>query len=97
MKLRVLFLSSLIYVCQGAQGFIYADPKNSNVEDIGNRDINKGNWNFTSIEKEIALGKQLAQDIERQVKLIDDPEINEFVSRVGQNLVRNSEDRKSVV
>ena len=44
-----------------------------------------------SIEKEIALGKGLAQDIERQVKLIDDPEINEFVSRVGQNLVRNSD------
>ena len=65
--------------------------KNSDVEEIGNRDINKGNWNMMSIEKEIALGKQLAQDIERQVKLIDDPEINEFVSRVGQNLVRNSD------
>src|SRR5262245_24028984 len=65
--------------------------KNSDVDEIGNRDINKGNWNMMSIEKEIALGKQLAQDIERQVKLIDDPEINEFVSRVGQNLVRNSD------
>ena len=65
--------------------------KNSDVEEIGNRNINKGNWNMMSIEKEIALGKGLAQDIERQVKLIDDPEINEFVSRVGQNLVRNSD------
>jgi beta-barrel assembly-enhancing protease len=65
--------------------------KHSDVEEIGNRDINKGSWNMMSIEKEIALGKQLAQDIERQVKLIDDPEINEFVSRVGQNLVRNSD------
>ena len=48
--------------------------KNSDVDEIGNRNINKGNWNMMSIEKEIALGKQLAQDIERQVKLIDDPE-----------------------
>ncbi len=91
MKLRVLFLSSLIYVCQGAQGFIYADPKNSNVEDIGNRDINKGNWNFTSIEKEIALGRSLATEIEKQVKLVSDPEVTEYVSRVGQNIVRNSD------
>src|SRR5262245_46681221 len=65
--------------------------KNSDVDDIGNRDINKGNWNMMSIEKEIALGKQLAQEIERQVKLIDDPEISEYVSKVGQNLVKNSD------
>jgi predicted Zn-dependent protease len=65
--------------------------KNSDVDEIGNRDINKGNWNMMSIEKEIALGKQLAQDIERQVKLIDDPEISEYVSKVGQNLVKNSD------
>ena len=73
------------------QGFIYADPKNSNVEDIGNRDINKGNWNFTSIEKEIALGRSLATEIEKQVKLVSDPEVMEYVSRVGQNIVRNSD------
>jgi predicted Zn-dependent protease len=68
-------------------------PKNSDVENIGNRDINKGigNWNLTSLEKEIALGRQLAADIERQVKLIEDPRVNEYVNRVGQNLVRNSD------
>lgn len=67
--------------------------KHSDVDEIGNRDINKGNWNMMSIEKEIALGKQLAQDIERQVKLIDDPEISEYVSKVGQNLVKNSDSK----
>ncbi len=67
--------------------------KNADVDEIGNRDINKGNWNMMSIEKEIALGKQLAQDIERQVKLIDDPEISEYVSKVGQNLVKNSDSK----
>jgi beta-barrel assembly-enhancing protease len=66
-------------------------PKNSDVDEVGNRNINKGNWNMISLEKEIALGKSLAQDIERQVKLINDPEITEYVNRVGQNLVKNSD------
>src|SRR5207247_984498 len=64
---------------------------NSDVENIGNRNINKGSLNFFSLEKEIQLGRQLSADIERQVKLIDDPVINEYVNRVGQNLVRNSD------
>jgi predicted Zn-dependent protease len=65
--------------------------KNSDVDNIGNRNINKGSINFTSLEKEIALGRQLAAEVERQTKLIDDPTINEYVNRVGQNLVRNSD------
>ncbi len=59
-------------------------------DEIGNRDVGKG-INFYSLEKEIALGKQLAQDIEKQAKIIDDPVISEYVNRVGQNLVRNSD------
>ncbi len=68
-------------------------PKNSDVDNIGNRNINKGlgNLNFTSLEKEIALGRQLAAEVERQVKLVTDPKVNEFVNRVGQNIVRNSD------
>jgi predicted Zn-dependent protease len=64
-------------------------PKD-NPEEIGNRDVGKG-VNFYSLEKEIALGKQLAQEVERQAKIIDDPIIAEYVNRVGQNLVRNSD------
>ena len=60
------------------------------VEAIGDRDVGKG-VNFYSLEKEIALGKQVAQEIERQAKVIDDPVIAEYVNRVGQNLVRNSD------
>jgi len=63
--------------------------KNSDVDNIGNRNINKGSINFISFDKEIAMGRQLAAEIERQVKLIEDPTINEYVNRVGQNLVRN--------
>ena len=91
MKMGVLVLSSLLCVSEIAQSVLYADARNSNVEDIGNRDINKGNWNFTSLEKEIALGRSLATEIEKQVKLVSDPEITEYVSRVGQNIVRNSD------
>src|SRR5436189_1017286 len=65
--------------------------KNSDVDNIGNRNINKGSINFISLEKEIAMGRQLAAEIERQVKLVEDPTINEYVNRVGQNLVRNSD------
>src|SRR6202451_372431 len=70
------------------------DPKNSkeDVDAIGNRNVGKG-INFYSIEKEIALGKGLAQEVERSSKLIDDPVVTEYVNRVGQNLVRNSDAR----
>jgi predicted Zn-dependent protease len=68
----------------------YAEDKEKNPDEIGNRDVGKG-VNFYSIEKEIALGKQLAQQVERQAKIIDDPIIAEYVNRVGQNLVRNSD------
>ena len=64
--------------------------KKRDPEEIGNRDVGKG-VNFYSIEKEIALGKQFAQEVERQAKIIDDPVIAEYVNRVGQNLVRNSD------
>lgn len=64
--------------------------KKKDPDEIGNRDVDKG-INFYSLEKEIALGKQLAQEVERQAKIIDDPVIAEYVSRVGQNIVRNSD------
>jgi predicted Zn-dependent protease len=70
------------------------NPKNSkeDVEAIGNRNVGKG-VNFYSLEKEIALGKQLAQEVEKSSKMIDDPVVTEYVNRVGQNLVRNSDAR----
>jgi predicted Zn-dependent protease len=73
---------------------VLADDKKKNPKDdpeaIGDRGVGKG-VNFYSLEKEIALGKQLAQEVERQAKVINDPIIAEYVNRVGQNLVRNSD------
>jgi predicted Zn-dependent protease len=67
-------------------------PKNSkeDVDAIGNRNVGKG-INFYSLDKEMALGKSLAQEVERSAKLVDDPVVTEYVNRVGQNLVRNSD------
>ena len=64
--------------------------KKKDPDEIGNRDVARGP-NFYPLDKEIALGKQLAQDVERQSKIIDDPIVAEYVSRVGQNIVRNSD------
>src|SRR5579862_3200111 len=67
-----------------------AEDKKKDPDEIGDRDVGKG-VNFYSIEKEIALGKQLAQEVERQAKMVTDPVISEYVNRIGQNLVRNSD------
>ncbi len=58
---------------------------------IGKRDINKGQLAFYSLEKEIALGRQMALEIDRSSKLVTDPVIVEFVNRVGQNIVLHSD------
>ena len=68
----------------------FAGSKKDDPDEIGNRDVGKG-VNFYSIEKEIALGKQMAQEVERQAKIVDDPIVSEYVNRIGQNLVRNSD------
>jgi predicted Zn-dependent protease len=67
-----------------------AKDKKKDPEEIGNRDVGRG-INVYSLEKEIRLGKELAQEIERQAKIVDDPVIAEYVNRIGQNLVRNSD------
>jgi beta-barrel assembly-enhancing protease len=62
----------------------------ADVSSIGNRNVGKG-LNFYSLEHEIALGKQLAQQVDQTSKFVTDPMIVEYVNRVGQNLVRNSD------
>ncbi|MGC8794104.1 MAG: M48 family metalloprotease, partial [Bryobacteraceae bacterium] len=73
-----------------ATPFTLAKDKKKDPDAIGERDVGRG-INLYSLEKEIALGKELAQEVERQAKIIDDPIIAEYVNRVGQNLVRNSD------
>jgi len=67
-----------------------ADKKKDDPDQIGNRKVDC-TANLHSIEGDIALGKSYAQQIERQAKIIDDGVIAEYVNRLGQNLVRNSD------
>ena len=70
--------------------FVSAQDKKKDPDQIGNRDVDKG-INFYSIEREIALGKQLATQVQQSSKIIDDPVISEYINRLAQNLARNSD------
>ena len=70
----------------------YPADKKNDPNQIGNRDVGRG-INFYSLEKEMALGRQLAQEVARQARLVEDPLITEYINRIGQNLVRNSDAR----
>jgi len=68
------------------------DGSEKDVDAIGNRKIGgRGLGNWYSLESEINMGRQYAQQIEASVKLVQDPVVNEYVNRIGQNLVRNSD------
>ena len=62
------------------------------VDAIGNRKVggrNMGDW--YSLETEIRIGKQYSQQVEASAKMVTDPVVDEYVNRIGQNLVRNSD------
>ena len=60
---------------------------------IGKRKINSGIIASMSgsTEKEVRLGRELAAEVDRQAKFVDDPIITEYVNRVGQNIVLHSD------
>ncbi|MDE3159667.1 MAG: M48 family metalloprotease [Acidobacteriota bacterium] len=82
-------ISTLLLLAIVTDG-VWAEDKKKDPGQIGNRDVGKG-VNFYSLEKEIALGRQMAQEVQREAKINDDPILSEYVNRVGQNLVRNSD------
>src|SRR5262245_35507423 len=63
---------------------------------IGKRNINKGQIDFYSLDKEVALGRQLAAEVERESKFVSDPIIVEYVNRVGQNIILHSDVKEPV-
>ena len=68
------------------------DGSEADVDAIGNRKIGaRGLGNWYSLETEIKIGKQYSMQVEQSVKLVQDPVVNEYVNRIGQNLVRNSD------
>jgi beta-barrel assembly-enhancing protease len=87
--LSASFSLLVVLALTSPNAFCGSDPK-KDPEQIGTRDVGKG-VNFYSLDKEMAIGKQLATDVERQAKIITDPTVSEYVNRLGQNLVRNSD------
>jgi beta-barrel assembly-enhancing protease len=68
------------------------DGGKNDVNAIGNRKMGgRGIGDWYSVESEIRMGKQYAQMVESSSKMVQDPVVNEYVNRIGQNLVRNSD------
>ena len=69
------------------------DGGKTDVDAVGNRNVGcgRGVGNWYTVEGQVARGRAYAQQIESQIKLINDPVITEYVNRMGQNLVRNSD------
>ncbi|MGA2904205.1 MAG: M48 family metallopeptidase [Candidatus Korobacteraceae bacterium] len=72
-----------------------APPKDAmdNIDAIGNRNVgcNKGLGNWYSLDRQVAMGRQYSQMVEHSAKLVSDPVVTEYINRLGQNLVRNSD------
>ncbi len=73
----------------------FADRKHGDIENIGNRNLGGRVWgilpNWVSLDKEIAIGQQVAAQFEQTARLIDDPVVSDYVDRVGQNIVKHSD------
>jgi beta-barrel assembly-enhancing protease len=68
------------------------DGGKDDVDAVGNRKMGgRGLGNWYSIETDIKLGKQYSQMVDQSSKLITDPVVTEYVNRLGQNIVRNSD------
>jgi beta-barrel assembly-enhancing protease len=81
------FLLVLVLCCASLPSL--AEDKKDDVDEIGDRKV--AHRSIISQEKEIAIGKQYADQIDKQAKILKDPVINEYVNRVAQNLARNSD------
>jgi predicted Zn-dependent protease len=64
----------------------------ADINSIGNRKVGHGP-DFYSLDREITVGRQLAKRVDRSAKFVDDPLVNEYVNRIGQTLVRDSDAR----
>ena len=96
--LGVLFSTPPVLVAQtpGPEGTQIQKAKHDGGKDdiqaIGNRKIGRrglGNW--YSLESEIGIGREYSQEVESSLKLVEDPVVTEYVNRIAQNLIRNSD------
>ena len=71
----------------------YHDHSIRDIESVGNRNVGcgRGFGNWYSLDRQIAMGKDYSQHVESTSKLVKDPEVTEYINRIGQKLVRNSD------
>lgn len=71
----------------------YHDHSIRDIDAVGNRNVGcgRGFGNWYSLDQQIAMGKDYSEQVEATSRMVRDPEVTEFVNRVGQNLVRNSD------
>jgi len=72
---------------------IYRDHSIRDIEAIGNRNVgcSRGFGNWYALERQVSMGKQYSEQVESSSKLVKDAAITEYVNRIGQDLVRNSD------
>ena len=71
----------------------YHDGSIRDIDAVGNRNVGcgRGVGNWFSLEKQISMGKAYSQEVEASSNLVVDPVVTEYINRVGQNIVRNSD------
>jgi predicted Zn-dependent protease len=82
--------ATLLMAAVSLQVPAFSKDKKKDPNQIGERNVSKG-LNFYSLDQELALGKQLSIEVQKQAKIVDDPIVSEYVNRLGQNLARNSD------
>jgi predicted Zn-dependent protease len=104
-RLPVLRLASFYFLCSAfAPAQIVPNPGKSQVkayhdggirdlDAVGNRKVGctRGLGNWYTLDRQIAMGKQFSQEVESTARLVKDPVITEYINRLGQTLVRNSD------
>jgi predicted Zn-dependent protease len=89
----ILLMVSLMLVATPALGQTVQKPlgDKENPLLIGNRDLNRDRINIYSLDQEIALGHEFAVEVDRVVRLVNDPLVTEYVHRIGQNIALHSD------
>jgi predicted Zn-dependent protease len=72
---------------------VYHDGSIRDLNAIGNRNAGcaQGLGNWYSLEKQMAMGHDYARQVEGSARMVTDPVVTEYINRIGQNLVRNSD------
>jgi beta-barrel assembly-enhancing protease len=76
-------------LCLGLNAPARAGNDKDDVDKIGDRNV--AHKSIISTDKEIAIGRQYAEQIDKTAKLVKDPVVNEYINRIAQNVARNSD------